>query len=42
MMFVENGTRAMTHLTPMMSFQLENEAKPWRDSNYEKNYLNGK
>lgn len=41
-MFVEKDKRAMTHLTPMMSIKLENGAKPRTDSNYEKNYLEGK
>ena len=40
--FVEKDTCAMTHLTPMMSIKLENGAKPRTDSNYEKNYLDGK
>lgn len=31
-----------TQLTPMMSITLENGAKPRTDSNYEKNYLEGK
>ncbi len=41
-MFVEKGERAMTHLTPMMSITFENGTKPRTDSNYEKNYLEGK
>lgn len=32
----------MTHLIPMMTITLENGAKPRTDSNYEKNYLEGK
>lgn len=40
--FVEKDSRAMTHLRPMMEIKLENGAKPRNDSNYEKNYLEGK
>ena len=40
--FVEKDKKAMTHLTPMMSIKMENGAKPRTDSNYEKNYLEGK
>ena len=40
--FVEKDKRAQTHLTPMMSIILDNGAKPRTDSNYEKNYLEGK
>ena len=40
--FVEKDKRAQTHLTPMMSIKLDNGAKPRTDSNYEKNYLDGK
>lgn len=40
--FVEKDKCAQTHLTPMMSIVLENGAKPRTDSNYEKNYLEGK
>ena len=40
--FVEKDKRAQTHLTPMMSIVLGNGAKPRTDSNYEKNYLEGK
>lgn len=40
--FVEKDRYAMTHLTPMMSIILDNGAKPRTDSNYEKNYLEGK
>lgn len=40
--FVEKDKRAQTHLTPMMSITLENGSKPRTDSNYEKNYLEGK
>ena len=42
MVFVEKDKKAMTHLTPMMSIKMENGAKPRTDSNYEKNYLEGK
>lgn len=42
--FVEKSaeTRFATKLTPMMSITLENGSKPRTDSNYEKNYLDGK
>lgn len=41
--FVEkDGRRKMTRLSPMMSITLENGSKPRTDSNYEKNYLDGK
>lgn len=40
--FVEKDRKAQTHLTPMLSLKLENGAKPRTDSNYEKNYLDGK
>lgn len=40
--FVEKDDRAQTHLTPMMTIKMENGAKPRTDSNYEKNYLEGK
>ncbi|MBR4996616.1 MAG: ATP-binding protein [Bacteroidaceae bacterium] len=42
--FVEKtvNTKYSTKLTPMMSITLDNGAKPRTDSNYEKNYLEGK
>ena len=42
--FVEKTakTNYSTKLTPMMSITLDNGAKPRTDSNYEKNYLEGK
>lgn len=40
--FVEKDGRQMTRLTPMMEIKLENGSKPRTDSNYEKNYLEGK
>lgn len=42
--FVEKTakTHYSTKLTPMMSITLDNGAKPRTDSNYEKNYLEGK
>ena len=42
--FVEKTvkTRYATKLTPMMTITLENGSKPRTDSNYEKNYLDGK
>ena len=42
--FVEKTakTHYSTKLTPMMSITLGNGAKPRTDSNYEKNYLEGK
>lgn len=42
--FVEKTARThySTKLTPMMSITLDNGAKPRTDSNYEKNYLEGK
>lgn len=40
--FVEKDNKAKTHLTPMMSIKLKNGSKPRTDSNYEKNYLEGK
>jgi AAA15 family ATPase/GTPase len=41
-LFVEKDRKAQTHLTPMLNLKLENGAKPRTDSNYEKNYLEGK
>ena len=41
-LFVEKDKKAMTRITPMLSLKLENGAKPRTDSNYEKNYLEGK
>lgn len=42
--FVEKTTKTQyaTRLTPMMSIKLENGSKPRTDSNYEKNYLEGR
>ena len=40
--FVEKDKKAQTHLTSMMDIKMENGAKPRTDSNYEKNYLEGK
>ena len=42
--FVEKTVKTSysTKLTPMMSITLDNGAKPRTDSNYEKNYLEGK
>ena len=40
--FVKKDQYAKTHLTPMMSIKMENGAKPRTDSNYEKNYLEGR
>lgn len=40
--FVEKDTKAKTRITPMMSIKMENGAKPRTDSNYEKNYLEGR
>lgn len=42
--FVEKTakSRYATRLTPMLDIKLENGAKPRTDSNYEKNYLEGK
>ena len=40
--FVEKDAKAMTRITPMMSIKMENGAKPRTDSNYEKNYLEGR
>ena len=41
--FVEkDATHYATRLKPMMSITLENGSKPRTDSNYEKNYLEGK
>lgn len=42
--FVEKTAKTLyaTRLTPMMSITLENGSKPRTDSNYEKNYLEGK
>lgn len=41
-MFVEKDVLASTHITPMLEIKLDNGAKPRTDSNYEKNYLEGK
>jgi hypothetical protein len=40
--FVEKDTLESTHLTSMMDIKLDNGAKPRTDSNYEKNYLEGR
>lgn len=40
--FVEKDSKARTQVTPMMSIKLENGSKPRTDSNYEKNYLEGR
>jgi AAA15 family ATPase/GTPase len=40
--FVEKDALESTHLTSMMDIKLDNGAKPRTDSNYEKNYLEGK
>ena len=40
--FVEKDAFSSTHITPMMEIRLENGSKPRTDSNYEKNYLEGR
>ena len=40
--FVEKDNKSMTRITPMMSIKMENGSKPRTDSNYEKNYLEGR
>lgn len=40
--FVEKDKKAMTRITPMIDIKFDNGTKPRTDSNYEKNYLEGK
>ena len=40
--FIEKDNKAMTRITPMMNIKMENGTKPRTDSNYEKNYLEGR
>ena len=41
-MFVEKSNTEVTKVTPMLDIKLESGHKPRTDSNYEKNYLEGK